>query len=95
MFHLVLSFPVQVFGTSLFHDSFDDLSSFYTFVHPLEAHFLQHFAIISTIIFKHVKNRKIGLAAESRQGHLRHIKGKGGTGRHLGDIWEASGRHPP
>ena len=89
---LFCHFHVQVFGTSFFHDSFDDLSPFYTFVHPLEAHFLQHFAIISTIIFKHAKNRKIGLDPESRRVHLRHIKGKGGTGKHLGGIWEAPGR---
>jgi hypothetical protein len=65
-FTLFCHFHVQVFGTSFFHDSFYDLSPFYTFVHPLEAPFLQYFAIISTIISKHVKNRRIGLALESR-----------------------------
>jgi hypothetical protein len=89
-FTLFCQIHVQVFGTSFFHASFDDLSPFYTFVHPLEAHFLQHFAIISTIIFKHAKNRKIGLDPESRRVHLRHIKGNGETGRHLGSIWVAS-----
>ena len=89
MFHLVLSFPC---ADLFFHDSFDDLSSFYEFVHPLEAHFLQHVAIISTIIFKHVKSEKIILGPESRRGHLGHISGKGGTGRLLeGGLWEASG----
>ena len=34
---------------------------------------------------------KIGLALESRRGHLGHIEGKGGTGRHLGGIWDAPG----
>ena len=38
-FTMFCHFHVQVFGTSFFHDSFDDLSAFYTFVHPLEAHF--------------------------------------------------------
>jgi hypothetical protein len=90
VFHLVLSDPCACFRDLFFHASFDDLSPFYTFVHPLEAHFLQHFAIISTIIFKHAKNRKIGLDPESRRVHLRHIKGNGETGRHLGSIWVAS-----
>ena len=38
-FTLFCHFHVQVSGTSFFHDSFDDLSQFYAFVHPLEAHF--------------------------------------------------------
>ena len=37
-FTLFCHFHVQVSGTSFSHDSFDDLSQFYAFVHPLEAH---------------------------------------------------------
>ena len=55
--------------------------------------FSQHFTVISSVIFKRQKKQKIILDPESRRVHLRHIKGKGGTGKHLGSIWEASGRH--
>ena len=37
------------------------------------------------------KSKKQFLDPESWRGHLRHIKGKGGTG----SIWGASGKHPP
>ena len=38
-FNLFRHFHVQVVGTFYIHASFDDLPAFYTFVHPLEAHF--------------------------------------------------------
>ena len=34
------------------------------------------------------KSRMIEMAVDSRGGHLGHISEKGGTGRHLGGVWE-------
>jgi hypothetical protein len=41
--------------------------------------------------FRSLFHQIVQIKAESRQGHLRHILGKGGTGRHLGGIWRDLG----
>ena len=72
---------------------FNDFAKFNTFLSPLGLHFSTHFQHFQASISRPKKSQKSKSKAESRGGHLRHILGKGGTGRHPGDIWEASWRH--
>ena len=70
---------------------FHDFMIFTTFVSPRGAPFVITFPMISTFISNDFVYQKIEIQTESCRGHLGHISGKGGTGRHLGGIWEASG----
>jgi hypothetical protein len=56
---------------------------------PFETHIcnILHFIFLMTFSPNNRFQNEISLR------HLRHIGGKGGTGRHLGGICEASGRH--
>ena len=66
------------------------LSSIYGPIwHPICDPNLQYFALHFSCDFF----TKYRLTSEISARHLRHKGGKGGTGRHLGGIWETSGRH--
>ena len=52
-----------------------------------------HFTLNSDTFFWASKIAKDSNGVGSQSRHLRHITDKGGTGSHLGAIWEASGRH--
>jgi hypothetical protein len=51
-FSLFCHFHVQVFGTCLFHDLFDDFIAFDALVYQFQDNVGQHFVIISPTIFK-------------------------------------------
>ena len=57
--------------------------------HPIWDPNLQYFALHFSCDFF----TKYFLTSEISFRHLRHNGGKGGTGRHLGGIWQASGRY--
>ena len=90
MFHAFRYISACAVWNSLFHDFVYDDVTFDAFVLPLWLHFEQYFATFLTIVLNPQKYQEVGMALESRGGHLRRISDKGGTGgiraiwRHLG-----------
>ena len=61
------------------------------FMDPLGIPFETQICNILHFIFRMIFSSQVDFQSEISLRHLRHKGGKGGTGRHLGGIWEASG----
>ena len=66
---------------------FQDFVIFSTCVSPLGLHVWPKIAISLIHVFQLLFDQNIQIKMESCGGHMWHISGKGGTGRHLGHIW--------
>ena len=62
------------------------------FMDPLGIPFETQICNMLHFIFRMIFSSQVYFQSEISLRHLRHKGGKGGTGRHLGGIWEAAGR---